>query len=183
MYCSDKSLSEIYKNQIIFQKSFNTLIDWIKQIAIALRKIHYSNIIDTKEYKWIHRDLKPNNILIHNNNIYLSDFGTVKELTLKNSNQLDSDSIVGTSDWAAPEMRIPQYYNNKIPHYNNTEKSDIYALGLIMYSMIIGEKTSAQVEISKQIYGNGKPIPGAEKKSHSLFLLNSVLYFLKKKIY
>ncbi|CAG2100540.1 unnamed protein product [Medioppia subpectinata] len=72
----------------------------------------------------IHRDLKPDNILIDpnfrsNRFIKLCDFGLAKEI--KTNEQTFTNSVVGTSRYMAPEV-----FSGKYNH-----KSDIYSLYVI----------------------------------------------------
>jgi serine/threonine protein kinase len=79
------------------------------------------------EQKIIHRDLKPANIMIDkNNNIKVMDFGLTKA---SEGSKLSQDGLaVGTLGYIAPE----QYDGNA------EERSDVYALGIILYQLLTG---------------------------------------------
>ena len=78
----------------------------------------------------IHRDLKPGNILFDNQeNAFLSDFGIAK-LTESTTN-LTGSGIIGTSAYMSPEQVKG---GDKIDG-----RSDVYALGIILYQMLTGE--------------------------------------------
>ncbi|MBI9043164.1 MAG: serine/threonine protein kinase [Anaerolineaceae bacterium] len=93
-------------------------------IANALSYAHEQGII--------HRDINPNNIFIGKNEIpLLTDFGVVKTLESDEEMDLIQNGLgTGTPDYMAPE----QWFGEALP------QTDIYALGIIFYEMITGEK-------------------------------------------
>jgi predicted Ser/Thr protein kinase len=98
-------------------------VRYLRQIASALEEVHNVGIL--------HRDLKPGNIMLRNDNtVALIDFGLAKRMRLK----LDitgSGEIFGTPYYMSPEQG----------HGNGIDlRSDIYSLGVIFYEMLTGEK-------------------------------------------
>lgn len=123
-----------------------------------LKEVHvnkfFSQIISALKYlydkKILHRDLKPQNILLdNNNNIKLTDFDFAKFF---NDDEL-LKTICGTPLYMAPEIIKYKEYNNK---------SDIWSLGIILYQMITGKhpyKAKTHYELVKKIESEHIIIP------------------------
>ena len=90
-----------------------------KQVMLTLQYIHSNNIV--------HRDIKPDNILLDlDNTIKLCDFGVSKIIT---PGQLINDSC-GTPAFIAPEILLDTPYN---PYF-----TDIWSCGVVLYAMVTG---------------------------------------------
>ena len=99
--------------------------------------------LHSRERPVIHRDLKPQNILIkmnYNTNarnarfVKLCDFGIAVEHKIKSNSGLKSQSHtqnVGTDAYIAPEVRLSRDYNTK---------ADIFSLGMIAYNLFEKKK-------------------------------------------
>ncbi len=94
-------------------------------IAEALGYTHKQNII--------HRDVKPSNFLMtDSNHLMLSDFGIAKILDNPDAVQLTGTGIgVGTPEYMAPEQGLGETVDHR---------ADIYALGVVFYEMVTGQK-------------------------------------------
>lgn len=95
------------------------------QVAAALSRAHEARVI--------HRDLKPENVLLvptedGDERVKLTDFGIAKLLDLPSVTV--SEQIFGTPGYIAPE------YINGQP---GDARSDLYALGIVLYEMLTGE--------------------------------------------
>ena len=102
--------------------SLQETVSIVERVASALDAAHGNGII--------HRDLKPGNILFDSyNNAFLSDFGIAR--LAASSSTLTGSAIIGTPSYMSPE----QIQGDK----NIDGRSDIYALGIILYQMLVGQ--------------------------------------------
>jgi WD40 repeat protein len=98
-----------------------TVVSYVKQIADALQYAH--------DQKIIHRDVKPENMLLgRRHEVLLSDFGIA--LVNQSSRYQGTHDVVGTVAYMAPE----QIQGKPRP------ASDQYALGVVVYEWITGER-------------------------------------------
>jgi serine/threonine-protein kinase len=118
-YINGKSLEQMVKENGRLNSS--TALDIASQIAKALAFAHNNNII--------HRDVKPDNILItEDNTAKLTDFGIAKvtnSVTVTNS-----DKLMGSVHYFSPEQAKGKFVDSR---------TDIYALGSVLYKMLTGQ--------------------------------------------
>ncbi len=117
----------------------------ILQICDALRATHTLGIV--------HRDIKPENCFVTEWNgaqdyIKIIDFGIAKDLA--GNLQVDrprtvSGSIFGTAPYVAPEMLAGKVADHRV---------DIYALGIVMYEMLLGKRPFAGEALSDILLGH-----------------------------
>jgi len=121
-YLDGQTLSEwMHDNP---KPNINQVRDIIKQITLALRAF--------QRLELVHRDLKPDNIMIDSNGqIKLIDYGTVLIASLaENSDTLTETMPQGSLNYIAPETLLTL----KADH-----QSDLFSLGVIAYEMLCGE--------------------------------------------
>jgi serine/threonine-protein kinase len=89
----------------------------------ALEYIHSNGVV--------HRDLKPENIMVdEEDNIKLIDFGIAGDSTARRLTYANFTATLGTPDYISPEQ---------VKGKRGDGRSDIYALGVILYEMLSGK--------------------------------------------
>jgi len=108
----------------------------IMQVCDALQYAHSAGII--------HRDIKPGNIMIiGQKQVKVADFGLAKMLSSESANITKTGGIVGTPFYMAPEQIRGEITDARI---------DIFALGVVFYECLTGEKPFYGDTISTIIY-------------------------------
>ena len=102
------------KGQLAFKEAASIAI----QVARGIEAAHNKNII--------HRDIKPQNIIISTDGkVKVTDFGIAKAAS---ANTISSD-VMGSVHYSSPEQARNGFVD---------DKTDIYSLGIVMYEMVTG---------------------------------------------
>lgn len=130
-YIEGKTLKQLLQKRGAL--TLTEVLDIMSQLTDGLAHAHEAYII--------HRDIKPQNIMIEDNGLVkITDFGIA---TAINSTQLtQTNSVMGSVHYLPPEQA-----NGK----GATIKSDIYSLGILMYELLTGSvpfKGDTAVEIA-----------------------------------
>jgi eukaryotic-like serine/threonine-protein kinase len=99
----------------------------------------------------VHRDVKPDNILLSGTHALVADFGIGRALGIAATDErlTDSGVVIGTPAYMAPEQAMGE------PTIDG--RSDVYSLGVVAYEMLVGEPPftgpTAQVVLAKRFTG------------------------------
>jgi len=137
--------------------SFHKAVDIMEQVCSAIAEAHGKGII--------HRDLKPENIMLttaagREDFVKVFDFGIAKKEP-KDENEegqvalTKSGAILGTPQYMSPE----QLRGKKAD-----ARSDIYALGIIMYEMITGRPPFYSKNTAEIVVGHLNVVPDSPSR-------------------
>jgi serine/threonine-protein kinase len=141
-YVRGESLRERIRREV--QLPVDNVIELARQVALALDYAHREGTV--------HRDIKPENILLSEGQALVADFGVAKALAAESESQLTGTGMsVGTPAYMSPEQASAGPVDGR---------SDIYALGCVLYEMLTGEPPftgrTPQAVIAKRLLN---PIP------------------------
>ncbi|MDD8025980.1 MAG: protein kinase [Acidobacteriota bacterium] len=130
-----------------------------RQIASGLNEAHALGII--------HRDLKPHNIMIdREGNARIMDFGIARFIKTKRVTEVGV--LIGTPEYMSPEQ---------IEGLDSDARSDIYALGVMLYEMVTGRlpfqgETPLSVAVKQK---TAVPIPPRSVNEATPLALNAII--------
>ncbi len=152
------------------------VVEYGLQIAKGLAAAHEKQIV--------HRDLKPENIFVlRDDRVKILDFGLAKQralvatadATMTSPNRTSAGTVLGTAGYMSPE----QVRGEMVDH-----RSDIFALGAILYEMIAGQRAfrgDSSVEVMTSILKQEPPDLSESSTNVSLGLQRIVHRCLEKK--
>jgi len=111
-------------------------IDREKQLPIADAVRIASEVAAALDYAHrhgvIHRDIKPENILLHDGSALVADFGIALAASKAGGTRMTETGMsLGTPHYMSPEQAMGER--------EITARSDVYALGCVLYEMLLGE--------------------------------------------
>ncbi len=141
-YVRGESLRDRLRREV--QLPVEVAVDLARQVALALDYAHREGVI--------HRDLKPENILLSEGQALVADFGVAKALAAGSESQLtETGMALGTPAYMSPEQASADQVDGR---------SDIYALGCVLYEMLAGEPPftgpTPQAVLAKRVL---EPVP------------------------
>ncbi len=99
----------------------DTAVEIMRQITEAIHHAHTQRVI--------HRDIKPQNILIsHGGQVKVTDFGIA--VAMDSATVTNNEQVMGSVHYFSPEQA-----KGKL----TSEQSDIYSLGIVFYEMLTGQ--------------------------------------------
>lgn len=159
-----ESLSQLIKKQALTEER---LVRIFAQILNALSYAHEKSVI--------HRDIKPNNVLIHQDEngedqVTLVDLGIAKLLSAQDMNLTKTGEIFGTPLYMSPEQCLGQAVD---------ARSDIYSVGCVLYEVLAGTppfRGATVFEIiNKHVSEAPPPVPQANKRGRATARLEAIV--------
>lgn len=135
-------------------------MDIMEAVLAGLAAAHKAGIV--------HRDLKPENVLLADDGrIKIGDFGLARAAT---ANTATGQALLGTIAYLSPEL---------VTRGISDTRSDIYALGIMMYEMLVGDqpfKGDQPVQIAYQHANESVPAPSSKNPGVPVALDELVLW-------
>ena len=127
------------------QLSIPDALQLAREVADALGYAHSRGVI--------HRDIKPENILLERGHAVVADFGIARAISTAGAAKLTQTGMaIGTPAYMSPEQSVGES--------GLDARSDLYALGCVLYEMLAGEPPysgpTAQAIIAKRFM---EPVP------------------------
>ncbi|MCO0860416.1 Stk1 family PASTA domain-containing Ser/Thr kinase [Staphylococcus pasteuri] len=118
-YIEGPTLAEYIENH--GPLSLETAVQFTQQILEGIKHAHDNRIV--------HRDIKPQNILIDKNKtLKIFDFGIAKAISETSLTQ--TNHVLGTVQYLSPEQAKGE---------STDEGTDIYSIGIVLFEMLVGE--------------------------------------------
>ena len=123
----------------------------IAQVADGLDAVHAAGLV--------HRDVKPHNVIVDEDGAHLTDFGLAKAMAAT-TGLTATGQVIGTVDYMAPEQ---------IEARRVDARTDVYALGGVLYWAVTGKVPFAERESSAKMWAhvNEEP-PSAGRRGKAL---------------
>jgi serine/threonine protein kinase len=124
----------------------------IAQVADGLDAVHAAGLV--------HRDVKPHNVIVgQEDDAYLADFGLAKAMGAT-TGLTATGQVIGTVDYMAPEQ---------IEARRVDARTDVYALGGVLFHAITGKVPFAERESSAKMWAHvNEPPPSAGRRGSVL---------------
>ena len=121
----------------------------------VLDALHYAH-----EHGIVHRDVKPENILLHGGHAMVADFGIALAVSAAAGGRMTETGLsLGTPHYMSPEQATAEK--------EITARSDVYSLGSVLYEMLTGDTphtgSSAQQIMMKIITDTPRPVTELRK--------------------
>jgi eukaryotic-like serine/threonine-protein kinase len=117
------------------------------EVASALDYAHRQGVV--------HRDIKPENILLHDGSAVVADFGIALAASKASGARMTETGMsLGTPHYMSPEQAMGER--------EITARSDVYALGAVLYEMLTGEPpftgSTAQAVVARVLTESPRPL-------------------------
>jgi serine/threonine-protein kinase len=132
-YIDGASLRQVIDSESIPLKR---KLEMIVEVCKALDYAHKNGVI--------HRDIKPTNILIdRQGNARVADFGIAQIVGAPEGEMTALDIVMGTLSYMSPEQ--------KVSSTNVDQTTDIYAVGIILYEILVRKKPVGYFKMPSEI--------------------------------
>ena len=120
-YCNSGDLEQYLQNKCPQRRMIESeAVYFLKQLMNGFAELHSRKIM--------HRDFKPANVFLHNDNVVIGDFGFAK-----------SGAELTTTNVGTPLFKAPELHKSQTSGKNYTNKVDIFALSMTFYNMLYGD--------------------------------------------
>ena len=126
MNSAAKSLGDLFSNSANSagegRLPLGDTVTILRELADALAYAHAQNVV--------HRDIKPDNVLLAGRHAFLADFGIARALEAGASfdqTMTQAPTILGTPTYMSPEQAAGSHLDHR---------ADIYAFGVLAYEML-----------------------------------------------
>lgn len=169
LYIAMEFIRGVSLRQFLMQQSFSLkrCLDIILQVAYALCHLHTHGVI--------HRDLKPENILIaEDGEVKVIDFGIAQ---MHEEPVRFAHKMIGTPSYMSPEQ--------KENPANVSFSSDLFALGVITYELVLGKLSYGMINLSllpaglQRIVGKALAISQSERYQDSVEFITDLTEYYK----
>lgn len=162
-YIDGPTLSEYIMNHQPLD--IQTIINFTEQIIEGIKHAHETRIV--------HRDIKPQNILIEKDKtLKILDFGIAKALSETTMTQ--TNHVLGTVQYLSPEQARGE---------STDSGTDIYSIGVVLYEMLVGKPPyngENAISIAIKHIQDDMPNPTDQRKDVPQALSNVVLKATEK---
>ena len=144
-YVEGESLRDLLQRET--QLPVDEAVRIASEVAGALGSAHRHGVV--------HRDIKPGNVLLSEGHARVADFGIARAVTSAGAEKMTATGLaVGTPAYMSPEQAAGEEAD---------ERTDIYALGCVLYEMLAGEPPlvgpTTQSTAAKRLTDRPTPLP------------------------
>jgi serine/threonine protein kinase len=123
-FVEGESLTKVIKRGGLAEQEICRIV---RAVADALAEAHAKGIV--------HRDIKPDNIIVNGNRVKVLDFGIAKQVGVANAAPetfvTQQGMILGTIHYMSPEQALGKTLDGR---------TDVFSLGVVLYEMTTGRK-------------------------------------------
>jgi len=129
-----------------------------RALELAIQIAH--GLAFAHENGYIHRDVKPQNVLLNGNGeAKVTDFGIARSLDVHRG-VTQTGAVLGTSEYIAPEQAQGEHVD---------ERTDVYSLGILLYELLTGKLPfTGENFVAMAMQHINEPAPLASQQRHGI---------------